>query len=121
MPHLLRASQEGIAFSFRYGIDVMREIGLDLRVIRAGEANLFLSPVFRETLATLCDADIQLFDTDGSLGAARGAALGAGYYASPKEAFATLDQVADIQPRTEWKAVLEDAYENWKEKLIKSL
>ena len=121
MPHLLRAAQEGIAFSFRYGIDVMREIGLDLRVIRAGQANLFLSPVFRETLATLCDADIQLFDTDGSLGAARGAALGAGYYASPKEAFATLDQVADVQPRTEWKAVLEDAYQNWKEKLIKSL
>ena len=121
MPHLLRASQEGIAFSFRYGIDVMREIGLDLRVIRAGQANLFLSPVFRETLATLCDADIQLFDTDGSLGAARGAALGAGYYASPKEACATLDKVADVQPRAEWKAVLEGAYQNWKEKLIKSL
>ena len=121
MPHLLRATQEGIAFSFRYGIDVMRQIGLDLQVIRAGKANLFLSPLFRETLATLCDADIQLYDTDGSLGAARGAALGAGFYASPAEAFATLEQVGDVRPRPEWKETLESAYDHWKNLLIKSL
>ena len=120
-PHLLRATQEGIAFSFRYGIDVMREIGLELQVIRAGKTNLFLSPLFRETLATLCGADIQLYDTDGSLGAARGGALGAGFYASPAEAFATLGCVGEVHPRTEWKAALDAAYENWKEQLIKSL
>ena len=120
-PHILRAAQEGIAFSFRYGIDVMREIGLDLRVIRAGKANLFLSPLFRETLATLCEADIQLYDTDGSLGAARGGALGAGYYATPQDAFATLEQVGEVTPRPEWKDVLETAYQEWKEQLIKSL
>ena len=77
--HLLRAAQEGIAFSFKYGIDIMKELGLDLRVIRAGKANLFLSPLFRTTLATACGADIELFDTDGSLGTARGAALGDAY------------------------------------------
>ena len=120
-PHLLRATQEGIAFSFRYGIDVMREIGLDLRVIRAGKANLFLSPLFRETLSTLCDADIQLYDTDGSLGAARGGALGAGFYASPAEAFATLERVSDVHPRSEWAPALEESYQNWKNLLIKSL
>lgn len=120
-PHLLRATQEGIAFSFRYGIDVMREIGLDLRVIRAGKANLFLSPLFRETLSTLCDADIQLYDTDGSLGAARGGALGAGFYGSPAEAFATLERVSDVHPRSEWAPALEESYQNWKNLLIKSL
>ena len=121
IPHLLRATQEGIAFSFRYGIDVMRQIGLDLQVIRAGKANLFLSPLFRETLATLCGADIQLYDTDGSLGAARGGALGAGYYTSPAEAFATLEQVASVRPREEWKAALDEAYEHWKDQLNKTL
>ena len=119
--HLLRAAQEGIAFSFRYGIDVMRGLGLDLRVIRAGRANLFLSPLFRETLATLCGADIQLYNTDGSLGAARGGALGAGFYASPSEAFATLEQVGSVGPRAAWKDALEEAYGQWKEQLDKSL
>lgn len=121
VPHLLRAAQEGIAFSFRYGIDVMRDLGLDLRVIRAGRANLFLSPLFRETLATLCGADIQLYDTDGSLGAARGGALGAGFYASAAEAFATLEQVGSVGPRADWKEALDEAYGQWKEQLKKTL
>ena len=120
-PHILRAAQEGIAFSFRYGIDVMRGLGLDLQVIRAGKANLFLSPLFRETIATLCGAGIQLYDTDGSLGAARGAALGAGFYDSPAAAFSTLEKVGEVAPRTEWKDALEEAYEDWKELLTKSL
>ena len=119
--HMLRAAQEGIAFSFRYGIDVMRQIGLDLRVIRAGKANLFLSPLFRETLSTLCGSAIQLYDTDGSLGAARGAALGAGFYDTPAQAFASLEQVGEVHPRLEWQDALETAYQEWKEQLIKSL
>ena len=34
-------------------------------------------PLFRQTLSTLTGARIELFNTDGALGAARGAALGA--------------------------------------------
>ena len=120
-PHLLRATQEGIAFSFRYGIDVMREMGLDLRVIRAGKANLFLSPLFRDTLATVCDTDIRLYDTDGSLGAARGGALGAGFYPSAEAAFSTLTLLDEVHPRIEWKDALETAYEDWKKLLISKL
>ena len=119
--HILRAVQEGIAFSFRYGIDVMRELGLDLKVIRAGKANLFLSPLFRSTLATLTGASIELFDTDGSLGAARGGALGAGFYATPEEAFATLSKVGEVQPEPQWAEALESSYSAWKEELAKSL
>ena len=119
--HILRAAQEGIAFSFRYGIDIMKEMGLKPDVIRAGKANMFLSPLFRSTLATLCDARIELFDTDGSLGAARGAALGAGIYKSTDEAFATLKKLDIIEPEKAWKQPLEEAYGHWKQEVSNAL
>lgn len=119
--HLLRATQEGIAFSFIYGIEIMKNLGLDLRVIRAGKANMFLNPVFRTTLATLCDSSIELLNTDGSLGAARGGALGAGFYSSPEAAFSNLNIEQVITPEAGWKAPLEDAYGIWKQELEKAL
>ena len=119
--HIPRAVQEGIAFSFRYGTDIMKDMGLKPDVIRAGKANMFLSPLFRSTLSTLCDARIELFDTDGSLGAARGAALGAGIYKSTSEAFATLERLDVIEPEAEWKQPLELAYSHWKQEVSNSL
>lgn len=115
--HLLRAAQEGIAFAFKYGIEIMKELGLVPQIIRAGQANLFLSPIFTETLATICDVKIELYNTDGALGAARGAALGAGIYKSREEAFANLRKLDSIHPNTEIKDVLEQAYEKWKREL----
>lgn len=112
--HLLRATQEGIAFSFRYGLDLMRPLGLDPAVIRAGAANLFLSPLFRQTLATLTGARIELFNTDGSLGAARGAALGAGLYRSREEAFASLRRVDAVDPAPADRDALEERYAQWR-------
>ena len=119
--HILRAVQEGIAFSFRYGIDIMKNLGLEPDVIRAGKANMFLSPLFRTTLSTLCDAGIELFDTDGALGAARGAALGAGIYKSAAEAFSNLAKLDTVEPAEEWKAPLEEAYGRWKSELESKL
>lgn len=119
--HIVRAVQEGIACAFRYGIDIMKGIGLKPDVIRAGKANLFLSPLFRSTLATLCDARIELYDTDGALGAARGAAIGAGTYSSEKEAFSTLEKVDSIYPESSWKSAAEATYSRWKEELEKCL
>lgn len=119
--HILRAAQEGIAFSFRYGIDIMKNLGLDLKVIRAGKANMFLSPIFRGTLATLCDSTIELLNTDGSLGAARGGALGAGFYKTTEEAFSNLTLEGLVEPQAGWKPALDQAYEKWKEELEKSL
>ncbi len=112
--HLLRATQEGIVFSFRYGLDLMRPLGLDPAVIRAGAANLFLSPLFRQTLATLTGARIELFNTDGSLGAARGAALGAGLYRSREEAFASLRRVDAVDPAPADRDALEERYAQWR-------
>ena len=99
----------------------MKNLGLRPNVIRAGKANMFLSPLFRSTLATLCDARIELFDTDGSLGAARGAALGAGIYKNADEAFATLERLDVIEPAASWKDALEEAYASWKAEVEKAV
>ncbi len=119
-PHLLRAGQEGIAFAFKYGMEIMEQMGVDTKVIRAGKANMFLSPLFRQTLANLADATIELYDTDGSLGAARGAAVGAGIWSTPKEAFDNLTRLETITPDSEKETILEH-YEDWKQQLNKLL
>ena len=82
--HLMRAAQEGIVFSMKYGIDAMAEAGVSVNTVRAGQANLFLSPLFRQAFATAIDATVELYDTDGAQGAARGAGIGVGVYASPE-------------------------------------
>ena len=117
--HLFRAAQEGIVFSFKYGMEIMEEIGIKAKVIRAGKANMFLSPVFRETLAGVSGAIIELYNTDGSIGAARGAGIGSGYYATTKEAFASLKKLETVTPDTSRKAQYEEAYQNWKLQLDK--
>ncbi|MCD8185749.1 MAG: carbohydrate kinase [Rikenellaceae bacterium] len=120
-PHVFRATQEGIAFAFRYGMDILQGIGVDTRLIRAGRANLFLSPLFRETLATVADAKIELYNTDGALGAARGAALGAGIYRSREEAFDSLKKIEAVEPNPVIKPALEEAYLRWKSELDRHL
>jgi xylulokinase len=115
--HILRAAQEGIAFSFKYGMEVMEQTGIETKVIRAGKANMFLSPVFRQTLADISNATIELYETDGALGAARGAAYGAGLYKSLEEAFASLEKVEVISPSADNIDALEVAYKNWKSEL----
>ena len=114
--HLVRAVQEGIVFSFKYGIDIMGEMGMKVGVIHAGMANMFLSPLFRETLAGVTGAVIELMDTDGAAGAARGAGIGAGFYKDSDEAFSTLERLAMIEPAEDQSPYLE-AYANWKNHL----
>lgn len=119
--HLFRAAQEGIVFSFKYGMEIMEQIGIKAQVIRAGKANMFLSPIFRETLAGVSGATIELYNTDGSIGAARGAGIGSGYYASAKEAFASLKKLDTIVPDAGKKAEYDAAYQSWKAVLEKAL
>ena len=119
--HLLRAAQEGIVFSFKYGMDIMANIGINASVIRAGKANMFLSPIFRDTLAGISGATIELYNTDGSVGAARGAGVGSGYYKSFEEAFTNLKKLEVIEPDASKSAEYADAYENWKIQLEKAI
>ena len=93
----------------------MKGMGMDVRKIHAGHANMFLSPIFRNTLAGVTGAVIELYDTDGSVGAAKGAGMGAGIYKDNNEAFATLDKLAVIEPAEADKAAYEDAYQRWLE------
>ena len=118
--HLYRAAQEGIAFSFRYGLDIMKEVGIDPQVIRAGEANMFLSKVFREVLSCITGTVIHLYNTDGSIGAARGAGIGCGFYKSEKEAFKGLAAVGVTEPDKSKSAEYEKSYIKWK-KLLSEL
>ena len=111
---LMRAAQEGIVFSLMYGIEIMEQMGMTVGRIRAGRANMFLSPVFRQTLANISGAPIELYDTDGSVGAARGADIGAGIYTDHNEAFASLRQLAVIEPDTPRRPATLDAYQLWK-------
>lgn len=111
--HLIRAAHEGIAFSFKYGMDIMNQMGIETRTIRAGYANLFLSPVFRQTLSNITGATIELYNTDGSIGAARGAGIGAGVYKDAQEAFSTLKKVVTVTPEKENEIASMEAYERW--------
>jgi xylulokinase len=112
--HLCRAVQEGIVFSFCYGIEIMQSIGMDPKVIRAGKTNMFQSELFRQTLATVTGARIELYDTDGSVGAARGAGIGAGLFSSPKDAFASLTHVGGTEPNNDNLEQTRDVYGAWR-------
>ncbi|MBQ9385378.1 MAG: carbohydrate kinase [Bacteroidaceae bacterium] len=112
--HMARAVQEGIVFSFKYGMDVMVEMGMEISKIHAGNANMFLNPVFRETLAGITGATIELYDTDGSVGAAKGAGMGAGVYKNNDDAFSTLEKINVIEPNKKLIPQYEEAYARWK-------
>ena len=119
--HIVRAAQEGIVFSFKYGIDIMEQMGIPVQKIHAGHANMFLSPIFRETLAGVTGAVIELYDTDGSVGAAKGAGIGAGVYKDNNEAFATLEKLEVIEPDVAQRTAYDDAYARWKSNLERAM
>ena len=119
--HVARAVQEGIVFSFQYGIEIMQQMGMKVNKIHAGNANMFLSPIFRTTLASVSNATIELYDTDGSVGAAKGAGIGAGIYKDNNEAFATLERVQVIEPDAANAQQYADAYQLWRSRLVSNL
>ena len=111
--HLFRAAQEGIAFAFRYGVDIMRENGMQPSVIRAGKANMFLSDVFTNCFVNATNIPVELHDCDGSVGAAKGAGIGVGFYISPKDAFSNAVPIDWVEP-TQSK-LYDELYSEWKE------
>ena len=117
--HIMRAAQEGIVFSFCYGMEVMQQMGMDIKKIHAGRVNMFLSDIFRNTLAGVSGATIELYETDGSVGAAKGAGMGCGIYKDNNEAFATLKKLSVIEPDESRRGEYLEAYASWKETLQK--
>jgi len=116
--HVFRATQEGIVFSFRYGLDIMRENGIVPSVIRVGRANMFLSDLFAEAFVDATNVAVELYENDGSVGAALGAGIGAGIFSSPKEAFNNLKQIKRINPSSNTR-LYDELYAKWKEELVK--
>jgi xylulokinase len=113
--HLVRAAQEGIAYSFRYGLDIMRENGMNPSIIRAGRANMFLSEVFTQSFVNATGVPVELYQSDGSIGAALGAGVGAGIFRQPQEAFAGRKPLALVEPTQ--TATYDALYQDWKELL----
>ena len=111
--HLYRAAQEAIAYSFRYGLEIMKETGINPSVIRAGESNMFLSSLFRNVLSSLTSTVITLYNTDGSAGAARGAGIGCGYYNTEQDAFGGLEVTGISEPDSELSAIYDAKYMEW--------
>jgi xylulokinase len=113
--HIMRAAQEGIVFALKYGFEVLQEMGLRTKVIKAGYANMFLSPLFREAFINTTGVKLELYDTDGAKGAAIGAGIGAGIYASPQEAFKGLHVIESKQPDPAMTEKYLISYSRWKQ------
>ncbi|MDI9863301.1 FGGY family carbohydrate kinase [Flectobacillus sp. DC10W] len=119
--HLIRAAQEGIAFSLKYGVDIMAETGTAPTVIRAGKANMFLSDVFTKALVNTIGVAVELYDTDGAKGAALGAGIGKGFFSQPKEAFENMESIGSVEPEKDLQEQYQHVYSNWKSILNKQL
>lgn len=111
--HLFRAAQEGIVFALNYGLGIMKDMGVEVKTVRAGHANMFLSPLFREAFANTTGAAIELYNTDGAVGAARGAGVGVGYYKSFNEAFVGLNKIQTVEPTADLQRQYQEVYDKW--------
>lgn len=117
--HMYRSAQEGIAFSFRYGLDIMRSNGLKPSIIRAGRANLFLSDVFAQAFVDATQVPVELYACDGSVGAALGAGIGAGIYHNTQEAFTNMKKLQVVEPSATER--YNELYRQWKTLLDRQL
>jgi xylulokinase len=115
--HLLRAAQEGIVFALNYGLGIMHNVGVQVQAVRAGNANMFLSPLFAKAFATVTKSVVELYNTDGSQGAARGAGIGAGIYKEMQDAFVGLEPIKTIEPNDKLAPAYAEAYASWEQVL----
>jgi xylulokinase len=114
--HLCRAALEGIAFSFVYGMEILKNDNAEIDVIRAGNDNLFRSEIFSNTVATLIGHEIEIYNTTGSVGAARACSLTDGDFEKFGESITKNDHVMTYMPLKN-KEPYGKAYQNWKTEL----
>jgi xylulokinase len=115
--HILRAAQEGIVSALTFGFRIMKDMGMNLQTVKAGHANMFLSPLFRQTFVQMNQVNLELYDTDGAQGAARGAGLGAGIFATEEHAFQGLELLQTLAPDPTAADRYEEVYQNWLSRL----
>jgi len=117
--HMVRAVQESIAFAFRYGLDIMRENGINPTIIRAARSNMFLSELFTAAFAGVNNVAVEFYEGDGSFGAAIGAGIGAGIYPDAASATALRKPEGIVEPQH--AGLYNDLYQNWKGQLDEQL
>mgnify|MGYP005731117969 FL=1 len=110
--HLIKSVLEGVSFSLSYGIELLRDMGIEVNTVKVGNQNLFKSKIFRKTFVNISKVKLLVYETDGSIGAARGAGIGIGYYKDEKDAFQNLECVDELNPSDSQN--LEESYLNWK-------
>jgi xylulokinase len=115
--HIFRAAQEGIVFALTYGFEALQSLGAPVSSVRAGMANMFQSPVFQSVFSNTTGVPLSLYNTDGSCGAARGAAIGAGLFSEPAEAFNGLKVLHEILPEKTLSSQYREVYNCWKQNL----
>ncbi len=115
--HIARAAQEGIVFSLVYGAEIMQGMGLPIQRVRAGYANMFLSGLFSQTFANCSGCPVELYNTDGAIGAARGAGFGVKYYTQLKDCFRGSQLIGNIEPEKKNQIRVRELYERWKQGL----
>ncbi|WP_339655368.1 FGGY-family carbohydrate kinase, partial [uncultured Salegentibacter sp.] len=115
--HLIRSACEGIVFAMNYGFEVMQSIGVEGKVVRAGKDNLFLSPVFREIFVNTTQTTLELYNTSGAEGAARGAAVGYGFYKEFDDAFTSLKCLERMEPDPKLSKQYQEIYQEWKQNI----
>jgi xylulokinase len=118
--HLYRSAIEGIAFSFAYGIELMKEDQSLINVIKAGNDNLFQSKVFVETLCSIIGNNIQIFNTNGAIGAARASTIEGNNFDYFKKSSTGNDLVSEYEPKNNNEEYIL-AYEKWKKELNKKI
>ena len=117
--HILRAAVEGIIYALNLGFEMLSDLNINRNTIRAGNANLFLSGIFKTIFTNVTDTPLEIFNTDGATGAARGAALGFGIFETMEEAFDDLHLLEVIEPNTELSSIYKESFEGWKETISK--
>jgi len=117
--HIARASQEGIVFALHYGVEVMKEMGMEIKTVRAGYANMFLSDVFSSVFVNSIGCELELYNTDGATGAARGAGIGSGVYKNVTEAYSSMEKIKSYSPVKEEQEIYSSVYNKWKRQLKK--
>ncbi|MBM3176981.1 MAG: carbohydrate kinase [Bacteroidetes bacterium] len=116
--HLFRAAQEGIVFAMAYGFEVLKSMGVNTQVVRAGRANMFLSPLFRQSFVNTLQVPLELYDTNGAVGAAIGSGVGAGIYESFPEAFRGLNLLQTEEPSPKHIPEFREAFSRWQAGMI---
>lgn len=117
--HIARAAQEGIVFALHYGVEIMKEMGMEINTVRAGHANMFLSDVFSSVFVNTTGCQLELYNTDGATGAARGAGIGVGVYKDLAEAYSSMEKIKSYSPVKEDQDIYLDIYNKWKQQLKK--